>query len=82
MTQSTEILEKLKAIEILLTAQQPAPLTLAEASLYLHVSKQTLYRMTSQSEIGHFKPNGKKIYFLKSDLDQYLTRNRVREVER
>jgi len=77
-----EILSRLKEIESLLTAQQPAPMTLTEASGYLHVSKQTMYRMTSHSQIGHFKPSGKKIYFLKSELDAWLTRNRVREVDR
>ena len=77
-----EILEKLTRIETLLTAQQPQPLTLTEAAAYLHVSKQTLYRLTSHSEIVHFKPNGKKLYFQKADLDAWLTRNRVREAER
>ena len=77
-----EILEKLNRIETLLAGQQPAPMTLAEAAAYLHVSKQTLYRMTSQSQIPHYKPNGKKLYFTKHDLDQWILRNRVREVKR
>jgi excisionase family DNA binding protein len=77
MTQTTEILEKLNKIISLLEGQQPAPMTLAEAAVYLHVSKQTLYRMTSQSQIPHYKPNGKRCYFLKCDLDAWLTRNRI-----
>ena len=77
-----EILERLGRIESLLAGQQPAPMTLAEAATYLHVSKQTLYRMTSQSQIPHYKPNGKRLYFTKLDLDQWLLRNRVREIER
>ena len=77
MTQSTEILEKLSKIESLLEGQQPQPLTLAEAAAYMHMSKQTLYGLTSRSEIQHFKPSGKKIYFLRADLDAWLTRNRV-----
>lgn len=83
-TGQSEILEKLVRIETLLGAQQPAPMTLAEAALYLHVSKQTLYRFTSQSQIPHFKPNGKRVFFLKADLDAWLTRNRgpPREVQR
>jgi excisionase family DNA binding protein len=85
MVKWDEVLAKLEKIESLLADQQPPPLTLSEAATYLHVSKTTLYRMTSQSLIAHFKPNGKKCYFLKADLDAYLTRNRVRsreEVER
>ncbi|MCX6141993.1 MAG: helix-turn-helix domain-containing protein [Ignavibacteriales bacterium] len=80
--QFDEVLTKLTKIEELLGAQQPAPFTLAEAAVYLHCSRQTLYRLTSQSEIVHYKPNGKRLYFLKGDLDAWLTRNRVREVER
>jgi excisionase family DNA binding protein len=80
--QTTQILERLTKIESLLGAQQPAPMTLAEAATYLHCSRQTLYKLTSRSQIPHFKPNGKRVYFLKADLDARLTRNRVREVER
>ncbi len=83
--QFDEVLTRLDRIESLMQSQQPQPLTLAEAALYLHISKPTLYKMTSNSLIAHSKPNGKKCYFLKADLDAYLTRNRVatrEEVER
>jgi len=79
---TSEILLKLTRIETLLAGQQPQPLTLPQAAIYLNVSKQTLYRWTSQSEIVHYKPSGKNIYFLKGDLDNWLTRRRVAEVER
>lgn len=72
-----EILSRLDEIQVLLTAQQPAPMTLPEAAAYLHISRQSLYRLTSRSEIAHSKPSGKLIYFRKADLDAYLTRNRV-----
>ena len=78
MGTQTEILDRLGRIENLLQAQQPQPLTLEDAAAYLHVSKQTLYRLTSASQIPHFKPNGKRVYFLRADLDAWLTRNRVR----
>ena len=73
-----EILERLTRIENLLQQAQPQPMTLAEAAAYLHLSKQSVYRLTSRSEIAHYKPSGKKIYFLRSDLDQWLTQRRVR----
>jgi len=53
------------------------PLTLTEASKYLSLSKPQLYRLTHQKKISFFKPNGKKIYFLKSDLNNYLLRNKT-----
>ena len=59
-----------------LLKQDEKPLTLPEAAEYLGVSKSHLYKLTFQHLITHFKPNGKKIYFKKSDLNKYLFRNR------
>ena len=52
-------------------------LTLEEASKYLGLSKSFLRKLTRLKLIPHYKPNGKMIYFLKSDLDQYIRRNRI-----
>ena len=73
-----EILEKLATIEKLLKNQTEKPLTLGEAARYLDLSTSTLYKMTSSSKIGFYKPNRKRIYFDKSDLDAWILRNRVK----
>ena len=75
-----EILDRLEEIQASLRElRKPTdkPFDLLEAAIYLHVSKSHLYQLTSRGLIAHFKPNGKKIYFDKSDLDAYLLRNRV-----
>ena len=54
----------------------PNRMRLREAAAYLGISINTLYRMTSKREIPFYKPNGKTIYFLTSDLDAWLYRNR------
>ena len=74
---NNELLTRLDSIERLLQAQTRQPLTFGEAVLYLHISKSYLYKLTSTGEIAHFKPNGKLIYFLKGELDDWITRNRV-----
>lgn len=74
MTQDS-ILQKLNSLEQLFH-QDEKPLTFAEACEYLDVSKSHLYKMTSKNLITHFQPNGKKIYFKKSDLNEYLFRNK------
>ena len=74
-----EIQARLERIENLLDeikATANKPFDLDEAAAYLHHSKSHLYQLTSKGLIAHFKPNGKKIYFLKQDLDAYLLRNR------
>jgi excisionase family DNA binding protein len=53
------------------------PFDLTEAADYLHVTKSHLYQLTSKSIISHYKPAGKKIFFDKSDLDEYIKRHRV-----
>ena len=72
------ILEKLTNIENILKGQAAKPLTLEEAAAYLDVSKSTLYKWTSSNKILHYKPNGKRIFFCKSELDAWLLRNPVK----
>lgn len=74
-----EILSRLDKIQASIRDLKEAnekPMTLDEATAYLHVSKSHLYQLTSKGLIAHFKPAGKKIFFKKSDLDAYLLRNR------
>ena len=52
-------------------------LNFEEALSYLKVSKSFLYKMTSKGEITYYKPNGKLIYFKRSDLDDWMLRNEV-----
>ncbi len=76
-----QILERLDRIESLLAGQQEKPLTLQEAAAYLDISQSYLYKLTSTQQIPHFKPRGKRVYFLKADLDSYLLQNRVKPVD-
>ena len=73
-----KILEKLTNIESLLKGQTEKPLTLEEAARYLDVSKSTLYKMTSSNKISFYKPNGKRIFFDKCELNAWLLRNPVK----
>lgn len=47
-------------------------LDIEEACRYLNLSDSTVYKLTSKNEIKHYKPNGKKIYFKKEDLDNWI----------
>jgi excisionase family DNA binding protein len=78
---SKEILNRLERIENKLSAilsdSADKPYDLAAGAQYINVSKSHLYQLTSKGLIAHYKPAGKKIYFDKADLDEYLRRNRV-----
>jgi len=77
--ESEIILEKLDEIKNLLKSQEKL-LCFNEAAKYLNLSKSHLYKLTCSNRIKHFKPNGKKIYFLPSDLNNWLLRNPVRTI--
>ena len=76
----TEIIEqKLTAIEDLLRQQnmmKKEVLSLGEACEYLSVSASYLYKLTCTDQIPHYVPTGKKIYFKRSEIDEWLLRNR------
>lgn len=76
----TNIIEKLERIEKLLIEQQTMHkkvLNFNETCQYLELSQSHLYKLTSTGAIPHYKPNGKKIYFQREELDQWLLRNRM-----
>ena len=80
-----EMYETLKRIEDQGKAEADRPLNMSEAAVYLSISKSSLYRRTSLCDIGHYKPHGKLVYFLKRDLDAWVQRRRVKsndELER
>ena len=74
------IQNELKEIKELLkkqTIQQKEILTIEEASEYLELSTSRLYKMTSNKEIPHYKPGGKKIYLNRQELEQWILNSRV-----
>ena len=79
MTQDNLILNKLTEIANKLDEQnilQKTVLNLSEAAKYLDISESHLYKLTSTRQIPHFCPQGKKLYFRREELDQWLQRNR------
>ena len=53
------------------------PINVGEAAEYLGITKSSLYKLTSKGKITHYKPGGGKIYFYRSDLDEYARRGKV-----
>ena len=73
------ILDKLSEIAKKLDEQnllQKTVLNFNEACSYLDVSLSHLYKLTSTRQIPHFCPQGKKLYFNRTELDAWLQRNR------
>lgn len=85
MEQSILFLEKrLDNIERLLTEQSLSTkeiLNFNEAALFLDISHSHLYKLTSQKQIPHFCPQGKRLYFKREELQAWLLRNRQEEYD-
>ncbi|MDP2067510.1 MAG: helix-turn-helix domain-containing protein [Lutibacter sp.] len=78
------ILQKLSNIETMLQEQnllKKDVLNFNETCAYLDTSASNLYKMTSHKLIPHFCPQGKKLYFKRAELDEWLLRNRQSSTE-
>lgn len=52
-------------------------LTSDEAAQYMGISKSHLYKLTMNAQIPYSKPMGKKCYFSRRELEQWLLANPV-----
>lgn len=69
-----ELLSQLEKIEkIAYTAKDF--LSIDEVAAYLQVSKSYVYKLTSSRELTVYKPNGKNIFILRNDLNEWIKRN-------
>ena len=60
-------------------------LTLEEVAKYTNYSKSYVYKLTSKGDIPYYKPNGKQLYFKRTEIDEWLLTNRNKtnqEIER
>ncbi|WP_342381978.1 helix-turn-helix domain-containing protein [Bacteroides ovatus] len=53
-------------------------LSFDEASTFLNLSKSYLYKLTSGNLISHYKPQGKMLYFEKTELEAWLRQNPIK----
>ena len=74
----SEILKKLEHLEGLLVKSATGPLTLAEAALFLGLSKPHLYKLTHQKKLPCSRPGGKKLYFDPVELKAWAMSHRVK----
>ncbi len=74
-----ELLKEIQEVKRLLLEQnllKKDVLCFSEACKYLDISESHLYKLTSRKQIPHFCPQGKKLYFKRTELDDWLQRNR------
>lgn len=72
-----EYMTKLEQIASQLHIGPKEVLSLNEAAEYLNLSRSALYKLTSARRIPFYRPNGKKIYFRRADLIQWVESKRT-----
>jgi excisionase family DNA binding protein len=51
-------------------------LTVEEVAAYTGLSKKHIYNLTSRSEIPHYKPRNKRVYFDREEIDRWMLTNK------
>lgn len=60
---------------------QKSVLNLNEAAGFTGLSKSYMYKLTSRGEIPCYKPRGKKLYFKRTELEDWMLTNRKATTE-
>lgn len=71
-----EIMTKLDSIEKMIMIGSKGVLTIEECALFTGLAKSTLYDKTSKRQIPHYKPRDGKIYFKKTEIENWLLQNK------
>ena len=72
---STEIKKVYRPVDVI-----PEVMNIEQASAFLSIAKATIYQYTASSSIPHYK-RGKRIYFKKDELVQWLTENKRKTID-
>ena len=79
-TQMTKLIadlqKRVETLEDMLEAGKEV-LTVEEAAKFIGMARSSLYKMTSDQTIPFYRPNGKMIFFEKTDLLSWIRKNRV-----
>ncbi len=72
-----KILEKLNRIERYSLLAAKNVLSLEDVAVITGLSKSWLYKATSNHQIPHYKPNGKLVYFDRTEIENWMKQNRI-----
>jgi len=69
-------LDKIQVQNKLISIRTKDVFNFYEACIFLELSNSHLYKMTSSKQIPYYKPTGKKLYFKRTELIEWLLRNK------
>lgn len=72
-----QCLYRLSRIQHNLSLKDKDVLDTEEVSIFTGLSKSTIYKATCENKIPHYKLNGKRCYFVKKEIEQWMKQNPV-----
>ena len=76
----SKIYNSLEELKALIVVQNAEFIDLDEAAKYLRLKKSYLYNLVHRKEVPFYKPNGKKIYFNKLELNNWIISSKVKTI--
>ncbi|HEK2071158.1 helix-turn-helix domain-containing protein [Vibrio cholerae] len=70
--QLAEMFENIRSLK----AMTKEVMTINECAQYTGLSVSYIYKLTHRKLIPFFKPMGKRVYFKRTEIDQWLLRNK------
>jgi len=74
-----EIQKQIEELKSLIAKTSKPFLSLEEAAEYLDLAKETVYQFSSKGILPKYKLHGRRIYFKKDDLDDFILNERNRK---
>ena len=77
----TKVYDLVVEIKSLLQTRAEEYMDMNQASAYLRLKKSYIYNLVFKNKIPFYKPNGKKLYFNKVELNEWIRQSRVKTVD-
>lgn len=74
---NTKVAEGLQAAGVRGYVLEKKMLSIDDVSVLTGLSKSYLYKMTCSHQIPYYKPNGKLMYFDKTEIEEWMRQNRI-----
>ena len=76
-----KIYELLDEIKRLINHKNLELLDVNQAAEYLKLQRSYIYSLIHQKKIPYYKPLGKRVYFNKRELNEWITKSKIKSVE-
>lgn len=77
MKPTEKIIKRISALEDQIFSGPVKPMNLIETAEYLGLSPSYIYKLTYKKLIPHYKPTGKRIFFFKREIDEWIVKSSV-----